>query len=352
MQKTYQEFIQDILDTRGRFNCGDEYHERHHILPKSCGGSNIDENLIDLFAREHFEAHRLLALENPNNESLTYAWWMMSHGVKNNFQDICEITAKEYEEAKIAFSKLRTGRPVSDDAKKMIGEKNRKRLSNPKNHPMYGKHHTEETKQKLSEASKGRVSPMLGRHHTEESKKKMRENSVQSEQTKEILSNKAKERLKNPENNPMYGKHHSEETKQKLRDANKGKPSPMLGKHHTEELKKKMSETRKGKYSGENNPMWGKHPSEETKNKIRESNKGKHDGNKNQNYGKGRHVVQLSLLGEYIAEYISANEVEKIMGIKANNVRSCCNHIKGYQTAGGFKWMFKDEYEQLVKNDY
>ena len=30
---TYKEFIQNILDTRGRFGCGDEYHEKHHIIP-------------------------------------------------------------------------------------------------------------------------------------------------------------------------------------------------------------------------------------------------------------------------------------------------------------------------------
>jgi hypothetical protein len=31
---TYQEFIDNILNTRGRFSCGNEYHERHHIKPK------------------------------------------------------------------------------------------------------------------------------------------------------------------------------------------------------------------------------------------------------------------------------------------------------------------------------
>ena len=78
MEYTYQEFIQNILNTRGRFGCGKEYHERHHIVPRCIGGTNDNNNLIDLYAREHFEAHRLLALENPNNNGLTYAWAMMS----------------------------------------------------------------------------------------------------------------------------------------------------------------------------------------------------------------------------------------------------------------------------------
>lgn len=51
---TYKEFIDNILETRGRFACGDEYHERHHIVPKCIGGGNEELNLIDLYAREHF----------------------------------------------------------------------------------------------------------------------------------------------------------------------------------------------------------------------------------------------------------------------------------------------------------
>lgn len=75
---TYNEFIQNVLNTRGRFACGDEYHERHHIIPKCMGGTNDEENLVDLFAREHFLAHKLLAQENPNNNSLVYAWGCMA----------------------------------------------------------------------------------------------------------------------------------------------------------------------------------------------------------------------------------------------------------------------------------
>lgn len=125
---TYQEFIDNILETRGRFACGDEYHERHHIVPKCMGGTNDKENLIDLFAREHFEAHRLLALENPENEKLVCAWWMMAH-INNTKQKECIISADEYEKARKAYI---------DQIK---GEKNY----------MYGKYHSKETKKKMSD---------------------------------------------------------------------------------------------------------------------------------------------------------------------------------------------------------
>lgn len=71
---TYNEYIQTILSTRGRFGIPtSEYKERHHIKPKCMGGKDIEENLIDLYPKEHYEAHRLLALENPTINCLVQA---------------------------------------------------------------------------------------------------------------------------------------------------------------------------------------------------------------------------------------------------------------------------------------
>lgn len=76
---TYHDFIENILSIRGRNGCGDEYHEEHHIVPKCMGGSNDKDNLIDLFADEHFIAHKLLAFENQDNDSLQRAFSTMAH---------------------------------------------------------------------------------------------------------------------------------------------------------------------------------------------------------------------------------------------------------------------------------
>lgn len=127
----YEEFIQNILDTRGRFNCGDEYHERHHIVPKCMGGTNDEDNLIDLFAREHFIAHRLLALENSENHKLVYAWNRMCNSKNGYYQ----ITPEEYEEARKTFSKMISG----------------------ENNGMYGQTHTQEARDKISKIHKGKT---------------------------------------------------------------------------------------------------------------------------------------------------------------------------------------------------
>lgn len=64
-----------------------------------------------------------------------------------------------------------------------IHEKSKKKMSenhydcSGNNNPNYGKHLSEETKDKISRANKGNTSPMKNKKHTDESKKKMSENS-------------------------------------------------------------------------------------------------------------------------------------------------------------------------------
>lgn len=175
MQETYKQFIDNILSSRGRFACGDEYHERHHVVPKCMGGTNDKDNLIDLYAKEHFIAHKLLALENPNNDKLTYAWSCMAF-IKNSDQQRYELTPDEYEEAKKALAKA-------------MSKQTKERLQDKTNHPMYGTHRY------------GEDNPFYGKRHTEESKKKMRESTVG---------------VYAGESNPMYGKHHTKETRDKM----------------------------------------------------------------------------------------------------------------------------------------
>ena len=198
-QQTYEEFIENILKTRGRFACGEGYHERHHIIPKCIGGTNDEENLIALFAREHFEAHRLLALENPDNNRLTYSWWMMAHG-KNQDRITHLVTVEEYEEARIAFSKSKKGVHLSKETRNKIseakmGEKN----------ASYGKPCPEETKKKISIANKGK------HWLSEETKEKLRQihkggNSSRAKKVVRLCDNKIYSCAKNAaeENNINY----------------------------------------------------------------------------------------------------------------------------------------------------
>ena len=55
-----------------------------------------------------------------------------------------------------------------------LGEEVNKKLRGKNNH-FYGKHHSEETKKRISEAMKGKLSGRKGKHHSEEAKKKISE---------------------------------------------------------------------------------------------------------------------------------------------------------------------------------
>lgn len=121
-------------------------------------------------------------------------------------------------------------------------KRKRSQLIKGNKHPMYGKHHkeesiqkmirakigkklTEEQKNKISKSLKGKNSPWYGKHLTEETRRK--------------LSMAQKKRNLSKERNPFYGKHHTKETKEKVSEAHKGKP---LSKEH----RNKISEALKG----------------------------------------------------------------------------------------------------------
>jgi len=62
----------------------------------------------------------------------------------------------------------------------------------------------------------------------------------------------------------------------------------------------------------------------------------------------GKPVIQLSFDGEYVAEYESASEAERQIGIRSGNITRCCNNKGKY--AGEYKWVFKDDYKET--NNY
>lgn len=56
-------------------------------------------------------------------------------------------------------------------------------------------------------------------------------------------------------------------------------------------------------------------------------------------YKHERGVIQLSLDGEYIAEFKSAMQASKLTGINRASIYNCC--IGKNKTAGGYKWIYK-----------
>jgi len=55
-------------------------------------------------------------------------------------------------------------------------------------------------------------------------------------------------------------------------------------------------------------------------------------------------VVKLSLEGEFIEEYESLEVAEKESGCRKANISSVCSGRKSFNTSGGFKWMYSDDW--------
>lgn len=186
-QSVYNQLIQKRKDhpaTREEYG----YVERHHIIPRSEGGTNDSSNLINLTAREHYIAHLLLT-KIYDDVKMLYAYVMMSKCRSCSKNKDFKINSHLYESLK----RLRNKMSCSDG------------------NSMYGRHHSEETKEKMRQK-------VLGKHHSEETRKKISE------------ANK--------------GRHPSEETRKKMSESRKGKPSPQKGKHLSERHKAKLVQSR------------------------------------------------------------------------------------------------------------
>lgn len=67
-QMNYLKIYENLIaNAKIRESVDDEIYEKHHIIPKSLGGSNKSDNLVLLTLREHFIAHLLLYKINKNN---------------------------------------------------------------------------------------------------------------------------------------------------------------------------------------------------------------------------------------------------------------------------------------------
>ncbi len=101
-----------------------------------------------------------------------------------------------------------------------------KQLHKEKKVGMYGKTHSEETKKKMSAASKGKEKPwLIGRKITEETREKLRQintGRILSEETRKKISDNHHDI--SGKNNPMFGKKHLPETIEKIKERAKNRP--------------------------------------------------------------------------------------------------------------------------------
>lgn len=216
--------------------------------------------------------------------------------------------------------------------------------NNGYNNSSGGEHgrHSEETKQKISKARKGKYvgenNSFYGRTHSEETKRKLseaRKGKTLSEETKQKIREHHWDN--SGENNPNYGKC--------------GELSPRYGKIHSEETKEKISKARKGKTH-----------SEETKEKIRKASEGRiHSEEAKEKIRKANSKTIICITTKQV--FYGIAEAEKITGICRTSIGCCCRG--SYKSAGKapdgtkLKWAYvqnlpkpqvSEDKKQLLRN--
>ncbi len=193
------------------------YIEKHHIIPKSFGGTNKKENLVILTPREHFICHWLLTkmVLGEYRQKMLLALSFMQGRNKAQKKYDTKITAKVY-----------------DRIRKEVAE-----ICNIHKHNRIV---TDETKRKISLA-------LLGKPRDEDTRKKISESHAGKKQSTEHAQASAIART---------GLKRSEEAKQNMRKKHK----PL-----SKETKHKMSESRKGK------SPWNKGLTKETDERVKQN---------------------------------------------------------------------------------
>lgn len=185
----------NTITERARDRVLKDYTEKHHIQPRSLGGTDDKNNLVDLTAREHFICHWLLTKMYTGEAKAKMIYALNGMKRSNNFAQRYEtkITARVYENLKKEFSIVH------------------------------------------SATMKGKIPANKGRAMSEEQKLKIRETKAKNP-TKRSVEAIAKTVAK------QLGQKRSQETKDKIRDALKGKPKGPM----SEEGKRIRSESARG----------------------------------------------------------------------------------------------------------
>lgn len=116
--------------------------EKHHIVPKCCGGRDEIDNYVMLNKREHFISHLLLSLAYNWNSDL---WWSVFKSSKQ-----WELNSRQVEKI---IPRLTT----TEEARKKNSEWHLNHFKDKSNHPWTGRTMSEEHKQAISETIKPKV---------------------------------------------------------------------------------------------------------------------------------------------------------------------------------------------------
>ena len=123
LDNKYYKWYTKLTSQTGRVLDG--YTEKHHIVPRSMGGSDKKDNLVDLTAREHYIAHLLLTrcVTKEFIPKMMYAFVMMAIVKDKVQQRTFKVNSRLFESRKLEANNYKTEFRHTEDAKARIAEK-------------------------------------------------------------------------------------------------------------------------------------------------------------------------------------------------------------------------------------
>ena len=131
-ESKYTRWYHGIIDrAQNRTLSEDTYTEKHHIIPRSLGGNDDQDNLVRLTAREHFVCHWLLTkmTDGANQKKMAYACKRMMHSAGPK-QRRYKINGRVYEQLKNNLNEMLKNREFTDEWLTKLKSSARRRADN------------------------------------------------------------------------------------------------------------------------------------------------------------------------------------------------------------------------------
>ena len=119
----YRKIYESLINRALCRNILEGYFEKHHIVPKSSGGTDNKENIVNLTGREHYIAHKLLYKINPTKEN-AYALVALS---RMSINGIVRCNSRQVEYCRKLSAELSRSRMlINNPGKNLHGDKSLK----------------------------------------------------------------------------------------------------------------------------------------------------------------------------------------------------------------------------------